>query len=82
MRIRNPFGGPALDVTVLLGVGALVYWLYTKHKAATAAALAASAAAATPAQPQDTVLNQNPGDAYFTGGASQMMAPSLSGVRR
>jgi len=69
MRIRNPFGGPAVDITVLIAVGAGVYLLY-KHYASANAAAAANAAALAAANAAPGVANVNPGNAFWTQGAS------------
>lgn len=65
-RTGNPLGGEGVDIMVLAVVVVGGYLLY-KHYTATQAANAALASAQ--AQPQGP-QNANPGDAFWTGGAS------------
>jgi hypothetical protein len=76
VRVRNPFGEDAGIVIALGVVGYLIYRHYTAAAAATAAANAQALAAQSQGP---SVANVNPGNAFWTGGAS-LYTPAAYGV--
>lgn len=76
MRVRNPFGED-LGVLAVVAIGA--YLLYKHYSTASAATAAANAAALAAQSQGPSIANVNPGNAFWTQGAS-LYTPAAYGA--